>query len=72
MERSLLLVAVLVYQAQCFSDRDLKGNGVKIMCNDLRPSYEPFEAGNRHFVVKSTLVSELDGKYTPGEQYSRE
>ncbi|KAL5487369.1 hypothetical protein EMCRGX_G019961 [Ephydatia muelleri] len=64
MERSLLLIAVLVYQALC---QDLKGNDVKEMCgNDRRPSHEPSETG---FHIKSSLASELDGKYTPGQQY---
>ena len=68
MERSLFLIAILVHQALCFSDQDLNGNDVKEMCvNDLRPSYESSETG---FCIKSTLVSELDGKYTPGQQYS--
>ena len=31
-----------------------------------------FRKGNGGFVIKSTLIRELNGKYTPGKQYSRE
>ena len=74
MGRSFLLLAALVYRAQCFSDRDLinEANPTKTMCYERRPVYGPPEMGNGGFVIKSTLVSELNGKYTPGQQYSRE